>query len=244
MRFYVSPDSVYLDRHLIEVKDSSELHHIRDVMRLKPDDNVTVFDGKGREYSGEIDTIDRHTAVINIKKVTEVKKDKSPYVILFQAIPKKNKMDFIVEKSVELGVSVVVPIVTERTIPVVTEKACNKLERWRRISRAASKQCGRTELPLISDILDFEKAIAKAKENDLVIFPAIVTGSDSLKEIVNKKRTADNRIAVFVGPEGDFSHTEIEIAKKNGFSVCSLGSRVLRVETAALYVLSCLNYEN
>ena len=241
MRFYVSPESIFPEKNIIETKDRKEVHHIRDVMRLRQGASLNVFDGKGREYSGDIKEVNRNSIVIEIKKDVDFKGDIPYKVTLYQAMPKKSKMDFIIEKGVELGVDRIVPLVTERTVPVIGEKGLAKRERWSRISRVASKQCGRIRLPVISDVTDFNKALIESKRNDLVIFAALDKDARPLREIL--KVPNPKNIAVFVGPEGDFSQDEISMAKELGCNICSLGPLVLRSETAAIYILSCLSYE-
>ena len=241
MRFYVSPESVLLEKDIIEVKDRQEVHHIRDVMRLAKGLSVTVFDGTGKEYKGRIKKIDKVSVAIDIVKIMDSDEDQSLCITLYQAIPKKTKMDFIVEKAAELGVSRIVPLITERTIPDVKDKSVKKRARWDRIAKAASKQCGRGRLPEISDIMSFENSLLESKKNDLVLFAALDKDAIPLKRILKDKNFKG--ISIFVGPEGDFSEKEIMMARDNGYRICSLGDLVLRVETAALYVLSCLNYE-
>ncbi|MFC1667267.1 RsmE family RNA methyltransferase [Candidatus Omnitrophota bacterium] len=242
MRFYVSPESIFLEKNIIEVKDKREIRHIRDVMRLKRSATVDIFDGKGNEYSGKIKDINRGSVVIEIKNIVDFKSDIPYRVTLYQAMPKKGKIDFIVEKAVELGVDTIVPIITERTRwAIVGEKARLKTERWIRIAKAASKQCGRVELPIIRDVTDFNKGLVESKKSDMTIFAALDKDARPLKEAFEASRPGN--IAVFVGPEGDFSQSEISMARKQGCRICSLGPLVLRVETAAIYILSCLNYE-
>jgi len=241
MRFYVSPESIFPDKNLIEVKDRDEVHHIRDVMRLKKGIRVTVFDGRGKEYSGSIKQADRHSVVIDIEDRADLI-SRMPYdLALYQAIPKKNKMDFIVEKAVELGASVIVPMLTERTVPVIKDKELKKTDRWRRIAKAASKQCGRSVLPEVLEVADFNSALAMAASSDLVVFAALDKDSRPLKTILRNKNP--KKISVFIGPEGDFSEPEIALARDKGCSICSLGPSVLRSETAAIYILSSLSYE-
>lgn len=242
MRFYVSPEAIFTERRIIEIKDREEIHHIRDVMRLKKDTSVSVFDGKGKECSGDIKKIDRDSVVIEIKGVVD-NKGIIPYkATLYQAIPKKTRMDFIIEKAVELGADAIVPMVTERTIAALKgEKRSAKVERWRRVGKAASKQCGRVKLPAISDVTDFNSALEASRESDLVVFAALDKDARPLRSIL--RDSSQKNIAIFVGPEGDFSQDEIAAAKGQGYSICSLGPMVLRVDTAAIYILSCLNYE-
>jgi 16S rRNA (uracil1498-N3)-methyltransferase len=227
MRFYVSPDSISQSENLIEIKDKTEVHHIRDVMRLKKGDFVDIARG---------------AVIIKIKEKLTSKHDISCNVTLYQAIPKKTKMDFIVEKTVELGVNRIVPIITERTVPDIEIKDfTGKTERWKRIGMASSKQCGRRVLPVISDVMHFNSALTESRQKDLVIFASLDKDSKPLKNIL--KESVQKNIAVFIGPEGDFSPGEIAMAREIGCRMCSLGSLVLKSETAAIYVLSCLSYE-
>jgi 16S rRNA (uracil1498-N3)-methyltransferase len=242
MRFYVSPESIFTDKNLIEISDKSEVHHIRDVMRLREGVKVNIFDGRGKEYSGEIKKIDRNLVLIKITKANTWRKELPYNITLYQAIPKRAKMDFIIEKAVELGVNKITPIITERTAPIVKDKSRIKVERWSRIARAASKQCGRMGLPIISDVTDFDDALVESKKNDLVIFAALDNDAKPLRSIL--RNAVSKNIAVFVGPEGDFSSKEILMAKEEeDYRISSLGPSILRSETAAIYILSCISYE-
>jgi len=124
MRFYVSPDSIFPEKNLIKIKDKAELHHIRDVMRLQKGAIINVFDGKCREFLGAIEEINKDLIIIKILDINSVVGEgfkPSPTITLYQAIPKKSKMDLIVEKTIELGVDHIVPIITERTVPKIRD---------------------------------------------------------------------------------------------------------------------------
>jgi len=240
MRFYVPPESIFPLKNTIEVKDKTELHHIRDVMRIRAGDSVNIFDGTGREFSCSVEEIRKDAVIMRIKEELPVAQDTCINITLYQAIPKKTKMDFIVEKTVELGVNRVVPLITDRTVPD-SKDFTKKVERWKRIGMASSKQSGRAALPDISGVMRFSNAIEDSKDNDLIVFASLDEGSKPLRDIL--RALAPKKIAVFIGPEGDFSPKEISIATENRCSMCSLGSLVLKSETAAIYVLSCLTYE-
>ena len=241
MRFYVSPEYIYSEQKRIEIKDKGELRHIRDVMRLAPGSEVVVFDGTGMEYLGRIKGINRSSVAIDIIRKIERKEDMIPDITLYQAIPKKGRMDLIVEKAVELGVTRVTPMITERTIPSIIGKAGKKQKRWSRIAMTAAKQCGRAKLPLVAGVMDFEDCLEESGKSGFVAFAALDKNARPLKELLKGSRAKN--ISVFVGPEGDFSQKEIELARSKGYAICSLGGSVLRVETAAIYILSCVNYE-
>ncbi|MDP2922020.1 MAG: RsmE family RNA methyltransferase [Candidatus Omnitrophota bacterium] len=241
MRFYVSPDSIFPDKNIIDIRDRREIHHIRDVMRLEKGAVVNIFDGKGREFTGVIESISKISVVIEIESEKPLKSDTVFSSTLYQAIPKKDKMELIIEKAVELGVENIVPIVTERTVPDIKDKANKLIERWSKIAMASSKQCGRVNLPAVSGIADFNKALEEAKKSSLVIFAALDKEARPLKSIL--KGAPHKDISIFIGPEGDFSPQEVKMAKENGFKICSLGQLVLKSDTAGIYVLACLNYE-
>ncbi|MFH1478543.1 MAG: RsmE family RNA methyltransferase [Candidatus Omnitrophota bacterium] len=239
MRFYVNPESIDKEKNLIEIRDRDEIHHIKDVMRLKKGLIVTLFDGRGNEYLGAIDSISDRAITIKIKQSLE-RNISLPYnITLYQAVPKKANMDLIVEKAVELGVSKIIPLITERTI--LKDISENRLERWRRIAKEASKQCGRSLLPEVASPKYFKDAVDEIEYFDLVVFTALIENKTPLKKILADKKPKN--IVVFVGPEGDFSPSEIDLMKKKNIQVASLGPLVLKVGTATIYVLSCLNYE-
>jgi len=238
-RFYVPAESVKGNSITISGK---EAHHIIDVMRLKKLDKVVTFDGTGREYVGFIKEI-KHRALI-----VEIVETRSPFgrasyrITLIQAIPKKDKMDYIVEKSTELGVHSIVPVITNRTVPAWDgSKMDAHVERWRKIAKEAAKQCGRADLPAVCEITNFHDAMKNASDYDFKLIAAL---SD---EAVPFKSALDNfnggRVGVAIGPEGDFTPAEVKEAKEAGFMVASLGSRVLKSDTASLAVLAILNYE-
>jgi len=163
MRFYVPPGFIFMDKGVIEVRDKKELHHIIDVMRLTRDTSVTIFDGLGMEYSGKIKDIRRDLVVVGIEKALQVNRDRFFHVTLYQAIAKKNKMDIIIEKAVELGVDAIMPIITKRTIPDIRKNPDKKWDRWQRIAIAGSKQCGRTALPDVHRLGSRPRAVGQGR---------------------------------------------------------------------------------
>jgi len=241
MRFYVPPGSISPLKDTAEIKDKTEVHHIRDVLRLQKGDVVYIFDGQGREFSCCIEGMKRDAVIVRIKEVLPAKDSALFNITLYQAIPKKTKMDFIVEKAVELGIHRIVPVITDRTVPEIKDKCRRKTERWVKIAIAASKQCGRAKIPLISDIMTFDDALIESRKSDLVLFAALDRKAEPLKSVL--KNNASKNIAIFIGPEGDFSLREISLARDAGYNICSLGPLVLRCDTAALFMLSCINYE-
>ncbi|HAH21913.1 MAG TPA: hypothetical protein DCL49_13570, partial [Candidatus Omnitrophica bacterium] len=175
---------------------------------------MVVFDGESQEYECVIDSIAKDKAelsVVKTRKAVPVKLD----LTLACALPKKVKMDYIIEKTVELGVDRIIPIKTERTIVEYSpEKAKEKLKRWQAIAIEASKQCGRIKLPQIEPISEFNKVVTQAKDYKLAVIPYLGLDNKPLKDIFHDFRPAS--VIIFIGPEGDFSPREIKLAKENG----------------------------
>lgn len=216
----------------IKILDKSELHHLKDVLRLKYQDKVVVLDGNGREFVCEIKHLDKNCAKLDIIERHTFKRDFKLTVAC--ALPKKSKIDFIVEKLTEIGVDKIILLKTERT-EVDLKDSTKKLARLTKIAESALKQSGNLFLPQIS-FLNFKDLLMLKQDGNygLAIIPNLVCDTQNIKDVLEKK-SAKN-ILVAVGPEGDFSENEIGLAKQAGFVSVSLGSAVLKVDTAAIVV--------
>jgi len=238
-RFYAPRENIKGD--IIDIS-GREAKHILNVMRLKEDDKVVVFDGTGKEYTGFIRKAGTGSLTVEVVETRMPKKEILPRITLAQCIPKKQKMDYIVEKATELGVSEIIPIISERVIvKLESDKAQTRIERWQKIALEASKQCGRTEIPKINEIEKFYKTLDCVNNYDIALLASLGTDAIPLEKAVSHIQAG--RIIFFIGPEGDFTHEEITMAKDTNCRFVSLGKRVLKSDTAPLYVLSVLNYE-
>lgn len=238
-RFFVPPEAVKGSSIVIGGK---EAHHILDVMRLKVSDTVVTFDGTGKEYKGVIREVSRNSLTVEIKDVRIPAGGESGRITLLQAMPKKEKMDYIVEKATELGVHAIAPVITARTIPDWSEsKKKAQSERWAKIAREAAKQCSRLDIPSISPISDFADSIKAYADFDMKMIAVLNDETVSVKSAMAGFTTG--KIAIAIGPEGDFTSEEVSMAKDCGFKPVSLGSRVLKSDTAGLALLAILNYE-
>jgi len=220
---------------------NSEAHHIKNVLRYKKGKSLNLFDGEGGVYRGEI--IELRKNEIKLKLLFKEYKEKlPPFFHLVQAIPKKNKMDLIVEKAVELGIDEIIPVITERTIVSPDKERKERLlERWRKIALSATKQSRRIFLPKIREIKKFSEVLEEIPDSASLIIPSLEEKGISLKDLDWKKFKKD--IFIFIGPEGDFTKEEISLARRKGAILVSLGEYVLRTETAGMYLLAILNYE-
>lgn len=232
-RFFIDKSSI--KDNIVTIK-GKEAHHIKDVIRLKVGDSFMAIDGNGKTYTLKIDKL-KEAVVAKIEKVTSKKVD-SPRILLASALAKKNKFDYIIEKATELGVTDIIPMITERTIIKVDSKSkIIKQNRWKNITIESAKQCGRNKLPVVHKITDLKGAIAITKElgYDSKIIPYVSESVKQIKQVIEKSK---KDVAIFIGPEGDFTDKEIALAEANNIIPVSLGELVLRVETACIYAVS------
>lgn len=240
-RFFINTKDIFDDNINIKGED---YNHIKKVLRLRCGEIVTLSDGIGNEYAARIEEFG--DGFVHMKVIESYKNTTEPpvKVTLYQGLPKSDKMDFIIQKSVELGISKIVPVLTERTVVKLdSEKdALKKCERWNRISQEAAKQCNRGIIPKIEIPISFKEAIKQSKDKSLSLIPYEKDSKNSLKQILEAVGNI-SEISVFVGPEGGFTEQEIGEAVNLGINSVTLGPRILRTETAGIAVLSILMYE-
>lgn len=233
MRIYCPPETI--TKNKITIFDKEQIHHLVNVMRLNVGDGLYVFDGQSREYECVIDKIAKDKVALTIRGVKKISEDKSLHIALACAIPKKAKIDFIIEKATELGVERILPLQTERTmVKISPEGAQGKLRRWQAVSREAAQQCGRITLPVIESVTPFRDAVSKIKEYDLAVIANLGVDNQDIREVISNFK--GRSVIVFIGPEGDFSESEIRLAKASGCRGVSLGDLTLKVDTAAIAV--------
>jgi 16S rRNA (uracil1498-N3)-methyltransferase len=239
-RFYI-PRPVILD-NLITMQDKEHVHHIKSVLHLKAGEPVVIFDDSGNEYSCLISALSEEV-VLRIKE--KHSPDKSHLKTAFTiacAIPKKSKFDEIVDKLTQLGASKIIPLVTERVIVRLDQKKENlRLNRWRKIAQSAAEQSQRKDIPVIEKVQKLKDVLAKSKDFELKLIPTLSGKRRSLREVFALTAPLVN-VIVLIGPEGDFSDEEIELAKAQGFIPVTLGDLVLRVDTAAIAAASFIRF--
>ena len=217
------------------VISGSDYKHAVKVLRLRVGDELTLFKESGIEYFGIITKIGTKDIEVEVKEVKETQRESRLNITLLQGIPKGNKLDFIVEKATELGVRTLAPVITERSQLIDTRR----LERWRKIAREASKQCGRTKPMEVLPITNFSGAIESEIDKDLkIIFWEGATRK--LKELT--KNHSLKTVTLLVGPEGGFSKKEVEEACDMGFIPIGLGPRILRTETASVVGVTLIQF--
>ena len=223
-----------------------EVNHIRNVLRLTPGEEVSVSNGQDdREYRYGIEEIREDCVRLRLRFVKENDIELPCRVYLFQALPKADKMELIIQKATELGVYAVIPVAASRCVVRLDEKkAAKKVERWQKIAESAAMQSRRGVIPTIMNPMSMQEAVAFARENtQLRVIPYELQEDDgSTKQLLENAAHDTPDIAVFIGPEGGFEPSEVESARSAGIRPISLGRRILRTETAGLAFLAWMIY--
>lgn len=234
-RFFIDPGRIYGKLARITGPD---VVHITRVLRLGIGSTVVVLDGRGKSYEAEIQSAGRDEVVCEIKKELLTAPACPVKVTLVQGIPKGDKMELIIQKGTELGVSRVIPLICSRAVVKLGgERVSRKSERWQRIALEAAKQCRRPDVPEVSDPADLARVLTGLPEKCLALIPWEEENKVSLKDILHKNN-AGEEIYVFIGPEGGFTPGEVEQARAAGVRPVTLGPRILRTETAGIAVLA------
>lgn len=239
-RFFIDGGEITAGHIILKGED---VNHIKKVLRLEKGDNIILCDGECTDYLAEIEAFENGCVFAAVKNSYKNTNEPPVSITLFQGIPKSDKMDFIVQKSVELGVSRIVPVTNERTVVRINsgKDADNKVSRWRRIALEAAKQCNRGIIPLIDYPMDFMKALEDAGKHELAIIPYEMEKETGIGAYIKKENVKN--AAVMIGPEGGFTQKEAELASDSGIRPVTLGPRILRTETAGIMVLSIMMYE-
>lgn len=248
--FFVEPSQIAGNEIRIT---GADVGHIRKVLRMKEGEELSVGNGvDDTEYRCQIEYFTEKEVVCKIRFIKEEGVELPARIYLFQALPKSDKMEMIVQKAVELGVYEIIPVVSKRVVVKLDEKkAGSRIARWQAVSEAAAKQSKRAVVPLVHDLMTMQEAVAYAKGMDVKAIPyELSKGMEAtrawISSAVDAASSAESNaagIAVFIGPEGGFEESEIELAKGAGITPISLGRRILRTETAGLTVLSILMYQ-
>lgn len=239
-RFFVTPDQVGEDKIRIQ---GSDVNHMKNVLRMRPGEEVMVSDGNNRQYRCRVEDYPEGEAVLAILEAGLVDTELPSRIYLFQGLPKQEKMELIVQKAVELGVCQVIPVQTRRcVVKLDAKKAAKKVQRWQQIAESAAKQAGRGYIPAVSEVMTFQEALAFSETLDIRLIPyELADGMDGTRKILDGIRPGQS-VGIFIGPEGGFEKEEVGRAVEAGALPITLGKRILRTETAGIAVLSILMY--
>lgn len=243
-RFYLAPEDWNPDALVLR---GSEAHHAGHVLRLERGDKVVVFDGRGRELTAEIASVE--SSSIHLRKLHEAQTPPLRCrITLGQAIPKGKNMDLIVQKAVEIGAAEIAPIISDRTVVRLDEEsAASKQAKWQTVAIEAAKQCGQNWLPQVHVPETMSQFFQHRRRFDLQLIGSLQSDAVHLKKILAEYSAEHgdrpSSVLMLVGPEGDFTPAELSLARSHGCRPITLGPIVLRVETASIYCLSILSYE-
>lgn len=239
-RFFVTPDQVGEDKIRIQ---GSDVNHMKNVLRMRPGEEVMVSDGNNRQYRCRVEDYPDGEAVLAILEAGLVDTELPSRIYLFQGLPKQEKMELIVQKAVELGVCQVIPVQTRRcVVKLDAKKAAKKVQRWQQIAESAAKQAGRGYIPAVLEVMTFQEALAFSETLDIRLIPyELADGMEGTRKILDGIRPGQS-VGIFIGPEGGFEKEEVSRAVEAGAMPITLGKRILRTETAGIAVLSILMY--
>ncbi|WP_294133688.1 16S rRNA (uracil(1498)-N(3))-methyltransferase [uncultured Clostridium sp.] len=224
-----------------------DVKHIYKVLRISEGEKVTLNNCEGVEYLGRVKSVSKQEVLIEILEKLESNNESNVKIYLFQGLPKSQKMDLIVQKGTELGITEFIPTITHR-VDVKLKGEFKKLDRLNRIALEAAKQSKRSIIPKVSEPIDFNEVLEKINSLDLLIVPYENANNFGIKTLINELRKENNidnikNIGIFVGPEGGIEEDEIERLKDKGAHIVTLGKRILRTETAGFVATSLIQYE-
>jgi len=239
--FFAKHENIFDNYILI---DGEDVNHMKNVLRMNENDKILISSGDNIDYHCYISKIESNRIIANIELIDEEGKELPSKIYLFQGLPKADKMELIIQKAVELGAFEIVPVAMKRcVVKLDKKKEDTKLKRWNGISESAAKQSKRSIIPNVSNVMTYKEAIEYAKKLDIVLLPyECAEGMSETKRIISSIEPGLS-IGIFIGPEGGFDMSELDIAMKSDFKVITLGKRILRTETAGLMVLSVLMFE-
>lgn len=213
----------------------SDYTHITKVLRLGAGDRITVFDTESIEYEGVIMDISSGTIAVQVVDTRRLQTESKLELNLFQAILKGNMIDTVISQATQLGVSGIFPVISERT----QVRSTAKVDRWNKIARESTKQCGRTVPPAVSEPAYLQRSLEIRNKSEMKII-LYENQSELLRDYMSSHKKSVRTINIFIGPEGGFSEQEITLAKGKGYTVLGLGERILRAETASVVGLTLL----
>lgn len=239
-RFFVDRDQISDGKAVIKGEDA---HHIKNVLRMKKGENVYLSCGDEWEYECIIDDFSDDRVILSVADESKPGKELPCRITLYQCLPKKDKMELIIQKAVELGVYDIVPVESSRCIVRIDpKKRASRVERWNSIAKAAAKQSKRLIEPKVHEPVRFDDAVKEASEKSISFIPyERAEGMDDTRRLFSSIKNGDT-IGIMIGPEGGFDESEIETAIKSNIRPITLGKRILRTETAGMAALSMLTY--
>lgn len=237
-QFFV--DDAQIGKEFITIT-GSDVNHIKNVLRMKPGEKIRVSNQKGQDYFCSILELGDDFVQADILDSEAANTELSAKIYLFQALPKGDRMETVIQKAVELGVHEIIPVAMKYcVVKLDAKKAENKRKRWQAIAESAAKQSKRSLIPVVHEVMSFKEALSYAKECRVNLVPYENERGMEVTGEAFSELQKDDTISVMIGPEGGFSEEEIELVKEENMKIISLGKRILRTDTAAIATLSML----
>ncbi len=249
MTIYIPP--IYIEKRNQIMLSIDKAHYLINVMRCKPGDIISVIDGKGKAYQAQVQYIRNSSVFLDILKEIIIDTESPFNLILCQSIIKGDKMDTVIQKSTELGIKMIIPLITERAIV----KETRKLKRWQKIAEEAAEQCGRTIIPIIAEPAEIQKFllshdfISSQNKKGLIFWEE---GGKAISEAITELfpyddtrmafKQEDKPFYILIGPEGGLTAQEVRLAESSGFIKTTLGKRLLKSETAAIVSIALIQF--
>lgn len=245
-KFFVKQEQIQENKIIIQGQD---VNHIKKVLRAKIGDEIEICNSMSSEnYLCEITKIENEQIECKMERKMKEQKESNVQVTIFQGLPKADKMEYIIQKSVELGAYEIVPVEMKRCVVKLNDKdKAKKIERWQKISEVAAKQCGRDIIPEVKDVINIKKLCNLIENYDILLIAYEEERDNTIKQqlqdIKTKFKNNKIKLGVVIGPEGGLEKQDVEELKDFGGKIITLGKRILRTETVALNILSIIMYE-
>jgi 16S rRNA (uracil1498-N3)-methyltransferase len=246
-RIIVKPEQV--GDSWICLTDKAEINHVKNVLRMQEGDKVVISDSIRFEYEASIKSISSEEIIFIIEDKQAITSEPATKVTLFQCVPKGGKMEYVIQKCVELGIHAITPVYSDRSVPKQSNEkdSVRKTERLNKIAREAAKQCGRSLIPAVSAPITMEVLPLLLSEFEFVLMPYENEENVSIKHVLRSRiddgKKTPREIALIIGPEGGFSESETSMLSKVDAHLCTLGKAILRTETAGMAALAMIMYE-
>lgn len=239
--FYIKNEQIKEERAIILGDD---VKHIRDVLRHKLGDEIKICDENGIKYITNIINITKEGIDLKIINKCDDTSEPNINITLFQGLPKADKLEMIIQKCTELGITEIIPIITDRVIVKIEERNVDKkLERWNRIALEAAKQSGRQRVPRVKTPINIKNLVENIEKYDILLLPYECEKDVTIKNVLRNMNKEIKNIAIIIGPEGGFSDNDIDLLNNDKIKKVSLGPRILRTETAGFATLAMVLYE-
>lgn len=243
-RFFVKNEQIEDNKIIIKNED---VRHIKNVLRKVIGDEIEVCNQEsGESFTAIISEVQEKEIICDIKEKLQINSESNIFINVYQGLPKADKMELIIQKSVELGASKITPVAMKRCVVKINEKdEKKKIDRWQKISEGAAKQSGRNIIPKINEIKNIKDICKICADYDIVLVAYENETENKLKDELQKInfKNKNIKIAIVIGPEGGLEPEDVELLKTSGAKIVTLGKRILRTETVALNMISIIMYE-